>query len=247
LLFFVSLKPVLAEPVSIPRENLAIVIDDLGNNMKGTEQILSLPINLTVAIMPFMPSTKKDAELAHHNGHEVIVHLPMEPKHGKKSWLGPGAITSDLSDSEIRERVEAAIKNVPHVDGVNHHMGSKITENERIMRIVLEVVKEHGLFYLDSKTTGNSVIPKLAKEMNVPFLENNLFFDDVYTIQHITKQANFLAKRLLNTDQLIAIGHVGVSGPMMYDVLKKNIPVYKKEANMVTLSDLIPELKLIKY
>ena len=63
--------------------------------------MLNLPIKLTVAIMPFLPSTKRDAELAYRNGHEVIVHLPMEPKRGKKSWLGPGAITTDLSDQEI--------------------------------------------------------------------------------------------------------------------------------------------------
>ena len=246
-IFFLSFIQLgFAEPVSPTRKNLAIVIDDLGNNMKGTEEILGLPINLTVAIMPFLTTTREDAELAHHNGHEVIVHLPMEPKHGKKSWLGPGAITTDLSDSEIRKRVEAAIKDVPHADGVNHHMGSKVTEDERVMRIVLQVCKENGLFYLDSKTTDKSVVSKLAMEMNVPFLENNLFFDDVYTTKHITKQANVLVRSLVNADQFIAIGHVGISGPMMVEVLKQYIPVYKKEANIVSLSDLIPEFKLIE-
>ena len=97
-----------AEAPSTSKRELAIVIDDLGNSMKGTEEILNLPIKLTVAIMPFLSSTKKDAELAYKNGHEVIVHLPMEPKKGKKSWLGPQGIMVDLSDQEIRRRVEAA-------------------------------------------------------------------------------------------------------------------------------------------
>ena len=91
-LFLFSLVPsVLAEPEppTLPKKELAIVIDDLGNNMKGTEEMLNLPINLTVAIMPFMPSTKRDAELANQNGHEVIVHLPMEPKKGKKKLAWP--------------------------------------------------------------------------------------------------------------------------------------------------------------
>lgn len=213
--------------------------------MKGTEEILNLPINLTVAIMPFMPLTKKDAELAYKNGHEVIVHIPMEPKNGKKSWLGPGAITTDLEDHEIRELVEAAIKDVPHVVGMNNHIGSKVTEDERIMRIVLKVCKEYGLFYLDSKTTAKSVVSKLANEMNDPFLKNNIFFDEIYSPQHIKKQADILAKSLAEINQIIAIGHVGVSGPMMHSILSEYIPIYKNMANIVSLSALIPEYQWV--
>ena len=73
------------------KNELAIVIDDFGNNMKGTEDMLNLPVPITVAIMPFLPTSKEDAIHAHDKGHEVIIHLPLEPKKGKKSWLGPGA------------------------------------------------------------------------------------------------------------------------------------------------------------
>jgi uncharacterized protein len=245
LVLLISLnQPVFAEAPIMKRE-LAIVIDDLGNNMNGTEEILNLPITLTAAIMPFMPSTKEDAELANRSGHDVIVHLPMEPKKGKKSWLGPGAITTDLSDEEIRKRVVAAIKDVPHAIGMNHHMGSKATEDERVMRIVLEVCKEYGFFYLDSKTTGKSVVGKIANQINLPYLENNLFFDDVYTTRHVTKQANLLAGKLNKNDQLIAIGHVGISGPIMASVLEAYIPVYKNKAQLVPLSKLIPGYELL--
>jgi polysaccharide deacetylase 2 family uncharacterized protein YibQ len=246
LLVFLVAQPVFAEAPFSSKKNLAIVIDDFGNNMKGTEEMLQLPIKLTVAIMPFLSSTKEDAELAFHNGHEVIVHLPMEPKKGKKSWLGPQAITTDLSDDEMRRRVEAAIQDVPHAVGMNHHMGSKATEDERVMRIVLEICKEKGLFYLDSKTTGNSVVSKLATELEVPFLENGLFFDDVYTTEHIKKQAHLLEQKLSELEQIIAIGHVGVSGPMMVDVLKEYIPAFQNKANIVGLSDLIPEYRMLE-
>nr|WP_245645128.1 divergent polysaccharide deacetylase family protein [Peribacillus loiseleuriae] len=87
--------------------------------------MIKLPVKLTVAIIPFMPSTKEDAELASQYGHEVIVHLPMESKKGKKSWLDPGAITADLSNKEIRKRVEAAVKDVPHAVGMIHSYGFK--------------------------------------------------------------------------------------------------------------------------
>ncbi|QOR66926.1 divergent polysaccharide deacetylase family protein [Cytobacillus suaedae] len=219
---------------------LAIVIDDFGNNMKGTEEMLSLPIPLTVAIMPFMPTTERDAKLAHARGHEVIVHLPLEPKRGKKSWLGPGAITTDLSNEEIRKRVEEAIDNVPHAIGMNHHMGSKATEDERVMRIILEVCSERGLYYLDSKTASKSVIPKIAAELSVPYLENNMFFDHQYSSQHINKQASILVRKLENRSPLIAIGHVGITGEKVVGALKANIQAYEKNAKIVHLSELLP-------
>lgn len=150
-----------------------------------------------------------------------------------------------MSNEEIRRRVKAAIKDVPHAVGMNHHMGSKATEDERVMRIVLEVCRENGLYYLDSKTTGKSVIKKLAEEMNVPYLENNFFFDHVYTTQHITKQASILSKKLVDHEQFIAIGHVGVTGIKVVNVLKQYIPVYKTNAKIVPLSELIPGFELI--
>lgn len=174
---------------------VAIVIDDFGNNMKGTNQMLSLPIPLTVAVMPFLPSTKEDAIAAHKKGHEVIIHMPMEPIKGKKEWLGPKAITTDLSDEEINNRLEQAIQEVPHAIGMNNHMGSKVTADERIVRLILAACKKHGLFYLDSKTNPNSVVPKIGKELGVPIIENQLFFDDVYTAGHISKQAQLLIKK----------------------------------------------------
>ncbi len=220
-------------------QKVAIVIDDFGNNMDGTTEMLNLPIPLTVAVMPFLPSTKKDATLAHQKNHQVFVHLPMEPVRGKKSWLGPGAITTDLSNEEIRRRVHAAINDVPYAIGVNNHMGSKATADERVMRVVLEVCREHGLAFLDSRTTTKSVIAKLAKEMGVPYMENRLFLDDVYSTRHITRQMERLCKSLdSNNGNYIAIGHVGPPGKKTAEVLRQYIPRLKQTAEMVYASQL---------
>ncbi|MBM7588084.1 polysaccharide deacetylase 2 family uncharacterized protein YibQ [Bacillus pakistanensis] len=243
--FFILFNAIANAQTVIPKKELAIVIDDLGNNMKGTNELLALDVPLTVAIMPFLSTSTQDASHAFENGHEVIVHMPMEPIKGKKSWLGPGAITTDLSDKEIRKRVEDAIKSVPYAVGMNHHMGSKATADERVMRIVLEVCKENGLYYLDSKTTGKTVIPKLAEELGVPLLENKLFFDDVYTLQHILQQAKKLSEEIDRDDQSIAIGHVGVTGTKVVSMLKEFIPLYQQKAELVPLSGLINEYKYI--
>lgn len=114
-------------------KKVVIIIDDLGNGMQGTEEIMALPVKVTVAVMPFLPTTEADARKAHEVGHDVIIHLPMEPKQGSVKWLGPGAILSKMTNDEIRRQVEAAIDNVPYAIGINNHMGSKVTEDERVI------------------------------------------------------------------------------------------------------------------
>lgn len=221
-------------------KRIAVVIDDFGNDMLGTKEMLELPVPITAAVMPFLPTTRRDAEWAHRMGHEVILHMPMEPVKGKKSWLGPGAITTDLSDEEIRQRVLAAIDEVPYAIGMNNHMGSKVTADKRAMRIILQVCKEKNLIYLDSKTTFKSVVKPIAAELGVRIVENNIFMDDVYTRAHISKQAVKVKKHVMDNDSTIIIGHVGPPGKHTSDVLKQSLPAWKEHAEFVTISKLAP-------
>jgi len=221
---------------------MSIVIDDFGNNMEGTEAMFNLAVPITVAVMPFMPSTEKDARTAHEAGHEVIVHMPMEPNKGLSKWLGPGSIKSNLTDQEVREHVEAAIDNVPYAIGMNNHMGSKITADERIMRIVLTVCKERKLFFLDSRTTPKSVIPKIATELGVPYIVNQLFLDDVYTVDHIQKQMNKAVALLEKSPNSVIIGHVGPSGKITSSVIQKALPLLQQKGEIIPISKMIQQL-----
>jgi len=220
-------------------KEIAIVIDDFGNAMKGSEQMLNLPVKITVAVMPFLPTTKKDAEEAFRMGHDVIVHLPMEPNNGKRSWLGPGAIMTDLSDEEIRRRVEAAIDEVPHAIGMNNHMGSKATSDERVMRVVLQVCKERGLFFLDSRTSYRTVVPKVAAELGVQTLHNNVFLDDVYTPNHVARQLREVKKFIRQHEHCVVIGHVGPPGMITSGLLRDAIPGLLNEAAFIPLSSML--------
>lgn len=230
------------EPVP-KQKKVAFVIDDFGNNMRGTKEMLDLPAPLTIAVMPFLPTTKRDAKWAHEKHHDVFVHLPMEPVRGKKSWMGPGAIMTSMSDDEIRKRVHAAIDDVPHAIGVNNHMGSKATADPRVMRIVLQVCQERGMIYLDSKTTHKSVVGKLAKEMGVPYIENQMFLDDSHTKAHIIKQMKRLCQRLDDHNVLVAIGHVGPPGKNTASVLREYIPRLSTVADITQVSQLVRSAK----
>ncbi|MEC0180913.1 divergent polysaccharide deacetylase family protein [Paenibacillus peoriae] len=221
------------------KKMVAIIIDDMGNNMKGTEQILQLPVKITVAVMPFLPTTQQDAIEAHKRGHDVIVHLPMEPKQGKPEWLGPGAIRANMTDDEVRAKVTAAIKDVPYAIGMNNHMGSKVTSDKRIMSIVLDVCKEHGLFFVDSRTNYWSVVPELAAEKGMPPVRNDIFLDDTHTLTHVNRQITKVMEWLDKHDTCVTIGHVGVAGRYTSSALQSSVPTLKDHAKFVGISDLV--------
>lgn len=228
-------------PEHRPRKKLAVIIDDLGNNMEGTEEILSMPVKLTVAVMPFLPTTQQDAKRAHERGYDVLLHLPMEPKQGRPEWLGPGAILTRMADDEVRKKVEEAIDNVPFAVGINNHMGSKATADERIMSIVLDVCKERGLFFVDSKTNYRSVVGKLCEQKGMPQVNNHIFLDDVASTEHISKQMVKVADWLKNHEYCVTIGHVGTKGKKTASVLKRSIDSIQQEADFVGVSDLARE------
>lgn len=223
-------------------KKMVIIIDDLGNGMKGTDEMLNMPIKLNVAIMPFLPTTKRDAELAHQKGIDVLVHMPMEPRKGKKDWLGPGAITTDLSDAEIRKRVNAAIDDVPYAIAMNNHMGSKVTSDRRIMSIVLDVCKERGLFFVDSKTDPNSVVAELAAVKGLPPVENDIFLDDQYSISHISRQMRRAEEKLQQQDICVTIGHVGVPGLMTAGIIRDAIPRLTGKVELISISDMVKQV-----
>ncbi|WP_433943589.1 divergent polysaccharide deacetylase family protein [Paenibacillus sp. SN-8-1] len=241
---------VMAEPVKElqspqpqSKKKLAVIIDDLGNKMEGTDEILSMPVKLTVAVMPFLQTTQQDAKRAHEQGYDVLLHLPMEPKRGRPEWLGPGAILTKMSNEEVRQRVEAAIDNVPYAVGINNHMGSKVTADERIMSIVLDICKERGLFFVDSKTNYRSVVGKLCEQKGLPQVYNHIFLDDVASTDHISKQIMKVSEWLKNHENCVTIGHVGSRGKKTASVLRRSIDMLRQEADFVGVSDLAREQK----
>ena len=178
----------------------------------GVQDFLEGKIPITAAVMPFTEYSTKHAEWAHKNGFEVMVHLPMQPKSGKRSWLGPKPITVDLSPQEVKQRVVEALKSVPYAVGMNNHMGSLAVENEAIVRAIVEVAKERKMFIIDSGTSPGTKFPKVAKELGVPLLRRDVFLDDISSSSHVRKQMIRLAKVTEIKGSGIAIGHVGVTG-----------------------------------
>ncbi|MBO0962030.1 divergent polysaccharide deacetylase family protein [Neobacillus sp. MM2021_6] len=224
----------------------AIIIDDFGGGTGGVRDFLEGNIPITAAVMPFTQNSKAHAEWAHQNGFEVMIHLPMEPKKGKKSWLGPKPITVDLPPKEVRKRVEEAIKSVPYAVGLNNHMGSRAVDDEKIVRVIVEVAKERGLYIVDSGTSPESKFPELALEMGVPLLKRDVFLDDIASSAYTRKQMSRLARIAEFMGQGIAIGHVGVTGKVCsVGVFQSMDEFQKRKIKIVPVSKLLAE-KLIE-
>ncbi len=166
-------------PAIEPGNKVALIMDDMGYSLDAIYDILSLQEPITVAIIPFSPLEEQTAQLAHQNGIEILLHLPLESINNTEANNGiEGMISSDMSEQEIIAMVERDLDQVPYISGVNNHMGSKITPNESLMYTILQRLKQRNLFFVDSRTTGRSVAYDVALRLDIPTAQRHVFLDN---------------------------------------------------------------------
>jgi len=200
-------KPrVIARP-EIKGPKLVIVIDDIGENWSVLKGLVALDMPLTYAIWPNATYTRKSVELISQNQRDIIVHFPMEPKRYPAVRPGDDALFLAMSDTDIRARIKDNLSRIPEAIGVNNHMGSKFTSNERGMSVALAEFKKHGLFFLDSLTSTQSVGRTVAKATPIPFYERDMFLDNVKDVTAIIHQLKKTERVALREGTAIAIGH----------------------------------------
>lgn len=185
---------------------IAIVIDDFGYNTANLEKFLKIGQPFTLSILPNQHYSAKVSDAAHSRGYETILHLPLEPKDGSVKGE-PGTIKSSMNDSQILSRLKEELDSVPHIDGVSNHMGSKGTEDSRVMSVIFGELKKRKLFFFDSLTSPNSICGQAAKSSGVKYARRDVFLD-------IPDAPAEIEKRLLETRRLafrrgyaIAVGH----------------------------------------
>lgn len=199
---------------------LALVIDDWGYGWEAAGDFLALDVPLNVAVIPHLPHSRRHAEEALARGHQVLLHLPMEPLN--PDWdLGDGAVTTAMASSEIYGEVLRSLDSLPGARAVNNHMGSKATADPRVVEIVLRAVNERGLFFLDSRTTAQSVVAQIGAELGVPVLENDRFIDPDLDPERIKARLLRAASLAEERGWAIAIGHVH---PETYEGVARALP-----------------------
>lgn len=159
-----------AEPV-----RAALVIDDLGYSLTRGQRALALPAPATYGILPFTPYATEIAQRAHRAGKEVILHLPMAAEDGRET--GPGALQVSASDASMETFLRDALATVPHAVGVSNHMGSKATRDPSLMQPLMRALAQLGGYFLDSRTTSETIACYTAVEQGVPAIERDVFLD----------------------------------------------------------------------
>jgi len=221
---------------SIREHKIAIIIDDIGYELSPINEILKINAPITVSILPHCPYSEEAAERAYRAGKEILLHLPMEPREYPDKNPGDKALFICMSDKKIRRRLEENLKGVPHASGVNNHMGSRFMADEKKLEVVLRVLRDKNLFFIDSYTSRDTKGKKVARKIGLKFAGRDIFIDNKC---NYTDTLKIIAKAIGKRDKwrtLIIIGHPYESTIM---AIKKAIPMLKaKGIKIVPPSDL---------
>ena len=215
---------------------VAIIIDDIGFDKPIGLKLMDLGIPITLSILPYSPHGDSLIYKARERGIELMLHLPMEPFEYPKVNPGFGAILTGMDRETIVDKLEKSLIDVPYIKGVNNHMGSKLTSDEAIMNIVMGVILEKKLFFIDSRTSKYTVCEKVAKEIKIPFAKRDIFLDHSNDEESIGKQVDQLIKVAEKKGRAIGIGH---PYNFTYNVLQKRIPLMKLRVQFVKASELV--------
>jgi len=217
---------------------LAIIIDDMGLDRDAVKRASRIKGPLTFAFLPYARFLPRLTRYAHDHGHELMVHMPMEPA-GHNIDPGPNALLLDLDPAELKRRIAWNLDRFDGFVGTNNHMGSLYTTNEPAMRLVLEEVQKRGLLYVDSRTTKETVGERVSKELGIPTLARDVFLDNKEDEDAIREQLRMAVSIARKYGSAIAIGHPYKE---TLTVLEADLPDYQRQGLV-----LVPVSALLKH
>ncbi|WP_298721174.1 divergent polysaccharide deacetylase family protein [uncultured Ferrovibrio sp.] len=214
-----------APPAGAKPPFVAIIIDDAGLDRKNTARAIKMAGPLTISFMSYAHELAEQSAAARAAGHEVMLHLPMEPLDAKRNNPGPNALWLNLDEAELKRRLQWNLDRFDSYVGINNHMGSRFTADAPRMTLVMEEVSRRQIFWLDSLSGPKSVGSAIARKAGVDTAERDLFLDDERSpgIQHELAAMERIARA---RGDVIAIGHPHTS---TLDALEKWIAGAKEK------------------
>ncbi|MEE4351947.1 MAG: divergent polysaccharide deacetylase family protein [Desulfatiglans sp.] len=214
---------------------VAIIIDDLGYDLKIASSFIQMDIPLSFSVLPSATFTDSIVRQVNQKGGELILHLPMEPKKYPSVDPGPGALLLSMTRDELKDVLDRDLGDIPGARGVNNHMGSSFSEDRRCMKVVLKELKERGLYFVDSLTTNRTVGYELAKEMGLPVTKRSVFLDNNLEKKAIRMQMERLFNIARHSGSAVGIGHPHQE---TLDILNEYHAKMKREIQLVPVSEL---------
>lgn len=184
---------------------VVIMIDDMGLGLRS-KQVEVLPGPLTLAYLPYAKNLPTRTSRAKKNGHELMVHMPMEPMNSTLDG-GPNVLSTKQSKAELIETLEWGLSQFDGYVGLNNHMGSRVTSDKDAMMTVMKHLKTKDIFFVDSKTIGSSVAAQSAREVGLPYAERDVFLDHEITLEFVRSALKKLEAKARKNGSAIAIGH----------------------------------------
>ena len=215
---------------------LAIILDDLGNDSRAAQAVFAMPYPLTISVLPNQTHSAEIAQEAARRGDQVMLHLPMQSvakEHPEKQELHGG-----MSRFDVSRLVSEFLNEIPGVIGVNNHQGSASTADKKLMAELMPVLKEHKLFYVDSRTSAATVAYATAQRFGIRAAFRNVpFLDDVEDVSAVRKQIEIAIAGAAREKDAIAIGH---AHPATLEALKETLPQAKTHGvKLVFASELV--------
>ena len=227
-------KPVIPPAAKGPR--VALIIDDMGYDLKQARRLMDLKIPLTLALFPYSPHQKEIARLARARDMELMLHMPMEPKEYPKVKPGPGALLQTMTPDELVTQLIRNLDTLPDAVGINNHMGSLLTAQAERMNQIFIILKKRGLFFVDSRTTTATQAPAAARLLQLPFAQRDVFLDHEPSADFVRGQVRQLIRVARRDGHAIGIGH---PYPITHQVLREMLPQLKSQVQIVPASKLV--------
>ena len=203
----VSAYPIQDLPELPSKGKLIFVFDDAGHNLEQLQYFLDLPFPCTIAVLPKLPNSRETARRIRAAGKELILHQPMQALNPNIN-PGDGAVKPGMNREEIKKIVASNVEEIGPIAGMNNHEGSLITSDEKAMEAVLELCKEKNIYFLDSRTSSKSVVPQVAKKLNMNIWERAVFLDNKKDKAYMKKQIIEGLEIASQRGEAIMIGHV---------------------------------------
>lgn len=201
-----EVPPVKVSPAPVSgKPRIAIVIDDVGLDLGGARRAIALPSAVTLSFIPYATRLLAQTKEAREAGHELLLHMPMQPMGAADP--GPGALLVNLPQEELRRRLTHALASFTGFDGMNNHMGSRFTADTAGMEMVIDELKQRHLFFLDSRTSAQTVGAAVARRLGVPVVSRDVFLDDDMSAPAVHTQLEQTERVAQHKGYAVAIGH----------------------------------------
>ncbi len=227
-----------------PLPAISIIIDDLGEQLNSGRRAIALPGAITYAFLPYTSHAVQLAQMAHQQDKEVMLHMPMQPL--GNNILGEGGLTLAMSQQNFITTLKENLNAIPHISGINNHMGSLLTQHSEQMTWLMEALSERdNLYFVDSRTTERTVAYNIAAEHNIPTINRNVFLDNVRSEKEIGRQFERLLKLAKQNGTAVAIGH---PYPETIAFLEQMLPTLKQQGvELIRTSKMIKRKELIEF